>query len=61
MTTPNAVASDSATTMEQAELEEELRQAEADSAGGSFIELTVEEFDRAIAAGEWPWPDEPSA
>jgi hypothetical protein len=41
--------------MLQAELEEELRQAEEDFARGDFVELTVEELDRCIAAGEWPW------
>jgi hypothetical protein len=44
----------------QAELEEELRQAERDFANGDFIELTIEELDRCIAAGKWPWPDESS-
>jgi hypothetical protein len=39
----------------QAELEEDLRQAEEDFARGDYIELTVEELDRCIAAGEWPW------
>ncbi len=43
----------------QAELEQELRQAEEDFARGDFIELTVEEFDRCIAAGEWPWRAHP--
>jgi hypothetical protein len=61
MTTPNAVAKGFATTTEQAELEVELRQAEADFACGNFIELTDEELDRAITAGEWPWPDESSS
>jgi len=42
----------------QAEFEEELRQAERDFANGDFIELTIEELDRCIAAGRWPWPDE---
>jgi len=39
----------------QAELDEELRQAESDFAHGDFVELTVEELDRRGAAGEWPW------
>lgn len=44
----------------QAELEEELRRAEQDFTRGDFIELTVEDLDRSIAAGEWPWPTESS-
>jgi len=44
----------------QAELERELRQAEDDFARGDFIELTIEELDRAIAAGVWPWPEDSS-
>jgi hypothetical protein len=46
---------------QQAELEEELCQAEADFARGDFVELTVEQLDQCIAAGEWPWRDESSA
>jgi hypothetical protein len=42
----------------QTELQEELRQAEEDFARGDFIELTLEQLDRSIAAGEWPWPEE---
>jgi hypothetical protein len=41
--------------MLQAELEEEQRQAEEDIPRGYFVELTVEELDRCIAAGKWPW------
>jgi hypothetical protein len=41
----------------QAELDLELRQAEEDFARGDFIELTIEELDRCIAAGKWPWQD----
>jgi hypothetical protein len=44
----------------QAELDEELRQAEDDFANGDFIDVTIEELDRCIAAGEWPWQPEPS-
>jgi hypothetical protein len=55
MATPNAAKSLDATG--QAALEEELRQAEEDFARGDFLELTSEELDRCIAAGEWPWPD----
>jgi hypothetical protein len=44
----------------QAELEQELRQAEDDFAHGDFIELTIEQLDRCIAAAEWPWPEESS-
>jgi hypothetical protein len=54
MTTPISTAKSSQATL-QAELEEELRQAEEDFARGDFVELTVEELDRCIAAGEWPW------
>jgi hypothetical protein len=39
----------------QADLQAELQQAEEDFANGDFFELTVEELDRCIAAGEWPW------
>lgn len=56
MATPNA-AKNSIDRMMQAELENELRQAEDEFARGDFIELTIEELDRAIAAGVWPWPD----
>ena len=59
MATPNAVATSTEVTM-QTELEEELRQAERDFARGDFIELTIEQLDRCIAAGEWPWPNESS-
>ena len=59
MATPTAAVK-SAQEAKQAELEEELRQAEADFARGDFIELTIEQLDRCIAAGEWPWPDESS-
>ncbi len=54
MATPTAAVKSSQATL-QAELEEELRQAEADFANGDYIELTVEELDRCIAGGEWPW------
>jgi hypothetical protein len=47
--------------VEQAELEAELGQAERDFASGDFVELTLEQLDRCIAAGEWPWPNESSA
>jgi hypothetical protein len=57
MTTPNA-AKDSTATIPQAELAAELRQAESDFARGDFVEVTVEQLDRCIAAGEWPWPHE---
>jgi len=38
----------------------ELRRAEQDFAQRDFIELTVEDLDRCIAAEEWPWPTESS-
>lgn len=61
MTTPSATAKDSRVATQQTELEGELRQAEADFARGDFVELTIDELDRCIAAGEWPWPDDSSA
>jgi hypothetical protein len=60
MTTPSAATKRSEATKQQAELEEELRQADADFARGDFVELTIEDLDRSIAAGEWPWRDESS-
>jgi hypothetical protein len=39
----------------QAELEDEVRQADEDFASGDFIDVTIEELDRCTAAGEWPW------
>jgi hypothetical protein len=54
MATPSVVVKTSQATL-QGELEEELRHAEEDFARGDFVELTVEELDRCIAAGEWPW------
>jgi hypothetical protein len=42
----------------QADLEEELRRAEEDFANGEFIEVTIEQLDRCVAAGKWPWPEE---
>lgn len=60
MAIPNAVAKGLELTP-QADLEDELRRAEEDFARGDFIELTVEDLDRSIAAGEWPWPTESSA
>ena len=59
MAAPTAAAKPQTTS--QAELEEELRQAEDDLARGDYIELTVEELDRCIAAGEWPWQRASSA
>ncbi len=49
MATPN-VATAAQASNAQAELEEELRQAERDFANGDFIELTIEQLDRCIAA-----------
>jgi hypothetical protein len=59
MATPNAAAN-STEAMIQAELESELRRAEEDFARGDFVELTVDDLDRSIAAGVWPWPSESS-
>ncbi len=61
MTTPNAAANGCEAMTGQAELEEELRQADADFARGDFIDITLDELDRCIAAGQWPWPEESSA
>lgn len=54
MATPHAAQSLEMTM--QAELEAELRSAEQDFAQGDFVELTVQELDRCVGAGEWPWP-----
>jgi len=43
---------------QQAELEAELRQAEADFVNGDYIELTAEQLERCIRTGESPWADE---
>lgn len=59
MATPAAAVKTSDSTR-PAELEEELRKAEEDFANGDFIDVTIEELDRCIAADEWPWQDEPS-
>ena len=50
----------SITEVAQDGLEAELLEAERDFERGDFIELTVEQLDRCIAAGEWPWPDDSS-
>lgn len=60
MATTPAAAAKSTKASAQAELEEELRQAEEDFANGDFIDVTVEELELCIAAGEWPWRDERS-
>lgn len=39
----------------QTTVEEELCQAEDDFARGDCIELTVDELDRCVASGRWPW------
>jgi hypothetical protein len=57
MTTPNA-AEKNREALDRTDLEEELRLAEQDFQRGDFIELTVEELDRCIATGKWPWPEE---
>jgi hypothetical protein len=57
MTPRNAATTDPQATLEQADLADELRQAEADFARGDFVEVTIEQLDRCVAAGEWPWPD----
>ncbi|HTM43505.1 MAG TPA: hypothetical protein VL137_01045 [Polyangiaceae bacterium] len=42
-------------------LEEELRQADRDFAQGDFIDVTLEQLDQRLAAGEWPWASASSA
>jgi hypothetical protein len=54
MSTPTAAVTSSHASL-QAGLEEELRQAEEDFVRGDFVDITIEELDRCIAAGEWPW------
>ncbi len=61
MSTPNTAANGFEARTGQEELTEELRQAEADFARGDFVDITLDEIDRCIAAGDWPWPDESSA
>jgi hypothetical protein len=61
MSAPNTATGGSKGKLQQGELEEELWQAEADFPHGDFVELTVEQLDQCIAAGEWPWRDESSA
>jgi hypothetical protein len=43
---------------QQAELEAELRQAEADFVNGDYVELTAEQLEHCIRTGESPWLDE---
>lgn len=43
------------------EFEDEVRQAERDFAQGDFIEVTIAQLDRCLAAGEWPWATASSA
>jgi len=59
MATPNAAANADEMSL-QSDLENEVRQAERDFACGDFVDVTVEELDRCIAAGKWPWPTESS-
>ena len=54
MSTPTATAKSSHASL-PAGLEEELRQAEEDFARGDFVDITIEQLARCIAAGEWPW------
>ncbi|MGH7435775.1 MAG: hypothetical protein ACRENE_08875 [Polyangiaceae bacterium] len=60
MATTPAAAAKNTDASAQAELEHELRQAEEDFVNGDFIDVTIEELDRCIASGEWPWQHEPS-
>lgn len=57
MATPNAAAK-GLERADQTDLEDELRRAEEDFARGDFIDVDVDELDRCVAAGEWPWPNE---
>jgi hypothetical protein len=56
MSEPNCVANIPVPTTRQADLDEELRQAEADFASGIFVDLTIEELDGCMAG----WLDESS-
>jgi hypothetical protein len=59
MVTPTAAVTTS-DAVAQAELEKELRRAEDDFTNGAFIDVTIEELDRCIAAAQWPWQRERS-
>jgi hypothetical protein len=54
MSTPRA-AIESSREASQAELDEELRQAEEDFANGNYVDMTIEDLDQCITTGEWPW------
>ena len=54
MATPNAAAGELEVRADS-DLMAELSRAEHDLTQGAFIELTVEDLDRCIVAGEWPW------
>jgi hypothetical protein len=54
MSTPTAAVKSSDPSL-QPGLEEELGQAEEDFARGDFVDVTLDELDRCVAAGEWPW------
>ncbi len=60
MASPTTAVASSTAAM-QADLEDDLRRAEGDFARGDFVDVTIEELDRCVAAGEWPWPEESSA
>jgi hypothetical protein len=52
------MAATSSQAAQQAELEAELRQAEADFVNGDYLELTPEQLEHCIRTGESPWSDE---
>ena len=58
MTLPTANLADA--TVEDTELQAEIRQAIAEIESGDFITPTQEQLDRWATTGESPWPDESS-
>jgi hypothetical protein len=60
MNEPNRAVVSPMATMQQAGLDEEVRQAEAGFASGNFVDLTIEELDRCLSAGQWPCPHDSS-
>lgn len=54
MPTPNAAEKVS----QQADLEDELHQAEQEFAEGDFVDVTVAQLDRCLNTEQWPWANE---
>jgi hypothetical protein len=59
MATPTA-ATTPTRTEHHLDIENELQQANSDFDQGDFIELSIDEFDRCVDAGVWPWQRESS-